>query len=84
MTVTTSSSRQFTQDASKAKKSAQRQPIFITDSGYTAHVLRTLSDDKKMSGQPTKIAELLAMPDATDIVFDAPSSNELARAAILA
>lgn len=39
MTITTFSSHQFNQDASKAKKAAMAGPAFITDRGRPTHVL---------------------------------------------
>lgn len=67
MTITTLSSRQFNQDASKAKKAAQLGPVFITDRGRPAHVLLSFNEYKKIVRIPTKIADLLAMPGAADI-----------------
>ncbi|MBI3526012.1 MAG: type II toxin-antitoxin system Phd/YefM family antitoxin [Betaproteobacteria bacterium] len=66
MTITTFSSRQFNQDASKAKKAAQSGPVFITDRGRPAHVLLTFDEYKKITGGRTKIADLLAMPGIED------------------
>ena len=63
MTITTLSSRQFNQDASKAKKAAMAGPVFITDRGRPAHVLLTFDEYKKITGVHTKIADLLAMPE---------------------
>lgn len=42
MTITILSSRQFNQDASKAKKAAQAGPVIITDRSRPAHVLADL------------------------------------------
>ena len=47
MTITTLSSRQFNQDASKAKKAAKTVPVFITDRGKPAHELLTFGEYKK-------------------------------------
>jgi len=81
MTITTLSSRQFNQDASKAKKAAQAGPVFITDRGRPAHVLLTFDDYKKITGGRTKIADLLAMPGIEDIEFEIPQLRDLAQAA---
>ena len=83
MSITTLSSRQFNQDASRAKKAACDGPVFITDRGRPAHVLLTFSDYQKMSGQGHKIADLLAMAGYEDIAFDVLPSRELARTASL-
>lgn len=84
MTITTLSSRQFNQDASKAKKAAQAGPVFITDRGRPAHVLLTFEEYKKITRGETKIADLLAMPGAADIELQIPEMRDLARAADLA
>lgn len=83
MTITTFSSRQFNQDASKAKKAAKAGPVFITDRGRPAHVLLTFDDYKKITGGRTKIADLLAMPGIEDIEFDIPRLRDIARPADL-
>ncbi|MDD5295476.1 MAG: type II toxin-antitoxin system Phd/YefM family antitoxin [Rhodocyclaceae bacterium] len=81
MTITTLSSRQFNQDASKAKKAANFGPVFITDRGRPAHVLLSFEDYKKLTGGPAKIADLLAMPDGADIELEIPARRDLALAA---
>ena len=83
MTITTLSSRQFNQDASKAKKAAKAGPVIITDRGKPAHVLLTFTEYKKITGGRTKIADLLAMPDIDDVDFATPQLRDLAQAAAL-
>ena len=83
MTITTLSSRQFNQDASKAKKAAKAGPVIITDRGKPAHVLLTFTEYKKITGRRTKIADLLAMPDIDDVDFATPQLRDLAQAAAL-
>lgn len=83
MTITTLSSRQFNQDASKAKKAAEAGPVFITDRGRPAHVLLTFDEYKRISGGRTKIADLLAMPGIGEIELEIPRLDDLARAADL-
>ncbi len=80
MTITTFSSRQFNQDASKAKKAAMAGPVFITDRGRPAHVLLTFDEYKKLTGR-TKIADLLAMPGIEDIELEIPPLSDLAQPA---
>ncbi|PKM01702.1 MAG: prevent-host-death protein, partial [Gammaproteobacteria bacterium HGW-Gammaproteobacteria-6] len=53
MTITTLSSRQFNQDASRAKKAAQTGPVIITDRGRPAHVLLTFEQYQRLSGGRT-------------------------------
>lgn len=84
MAITTLSSRQFNQDASRAKKAAQDGPVFITDRGRPAHVLLSFAEYQKITGGQAKIADLLAMPGVEDIEFEIPRLGDLAQAADLA
>ena len=72
MTITTLSSREFNQDASRAKKAANLGPVFITDRGKPAHVLLGIEEYQRLSGSRRKIADALGMPGAQDIEFDPP------------
>ncbi len=83
MSITTLSSRQFNQDASKAKKAAQTGPVIITDRGRPAHVLLTFAEYKRLTGGRTKIADLLAMSGIEALDFELPLRRELARPADL-
>ena len=83
MTITTLTSREFNQDASKAKIAAESGPVIITDRGQPAHVLLTFADYKKLTSQRTRIADLLAMPGAEDVDRPIVRSVDLARAADL-
>ncbi|MHB1676971.1 MAG: type II toxin-antitoxin system Phd/YefM family antitoxin [Sulfuriferula sp.] len=80
MTITTLTSRQFNQDASKAKQAAKSGPVFITDRGRPAHVLLSFDEYKKITGGHTKIADLLAMPGIADLELEIPSLHDLAQA----
>jgi prevent-host-death family protein len=83
MSITTLSSRQFNQDASKAKKAASKGPVFITDRGRPAHVLLTFEEYRRLTGGRTKIADLLAMPGSDDLELEVPAFRETARPADL-
>jgi antitoxin (DNA-binding transcriptional repressor) of toxin-antitoxin stability system len=83
MTITTLSSRQFNQDASKAKQAAKAGPVFITDRGKPAHVLLTFDEYQKLTGGRTKIADLLAMAGIEDIEIEIPPMRERAQPADL-
>ena len=67
MTITTMTSREFNQDASKAKRAASEGPVFITDRGRPAHVLLTIEEYRRLVGREGSIGELLSMPGAEDI-----------------
>lgn len=72
MTITTLTSREFNQDASRAKKAASKGPVFITDRGKPAHVLLTVEAYRRLADSHRKIADILAMPGVEDIEFDPP------------
>lgn len=73
MAITTLSSREFNQDASKAKKAAQHGPVFITDRGRPAHVLLTIEQYQALTGEHTSIVDLLAQPEAA-FDFEVPKA----------
>jgi prevent-host-death family protein len=70
--ITTFSSREFNQDASRAKKASKKGPVFITDRGRPAHVLLSIEEYQKITGKRKSLAEALAMPDADLVDFDPP------------
>ena len=72
MAITTLSSREFNQDASRAKKAAKKGPVFITDRGRPAHVLLSIEEYQKIKGKGKSILDLLAMPEAAEIEFEPP------------
>ncbi len=85
MSITTLSSRAFNQDASKAKHAARDGPVIITDRGRPAHVLLTFDAYKKLTGERTRIADLLAMPaGAADFELMIPPMRDLAQSPDLA
>lgn len=68
MTIMTS--REFNQDAGRAKRAAMDGPVFITDRGETAHVLLTIEDYKKLAGPRRNLVEILACPEAENVDFE--------------
>lgn len=74
MSITTMTSREFNRDASKAKRIATKGPVFITDRGKPAHVLLTVAEYERITNTNKNgmIVDLLAMPNAEDIDFEAP------------
>jgi prevent-host-death family protein len=72
MAITTFSSRQFNQDASRAKNATRNGPVIITDRGRPAHVLLSIEEYYKIINEREDIVELLAMPSATGLDFDPP------------
>jgi len=70
MTTTTLSSREFSQDASRAKRAAADGPVIITDRGRPAHVLLTYEAYEKLAAPRMSLAEALA--GEGDFEFDPP------------
>lgn len=83
MRITTLSSREFNQDTGRAKRAAQRGPVFITDRGKPAHVLLSIEEYRQLSGSSANIIDLLGMPGVEDIAFDPPRLGEIQRPADL-
>ncbi len=81
--VTTLSSREFNQDASRAKKAAQNGPVFITDRGRPAHVLLSIEEYRRLTEGCRKISDMLAMPGIEDIELELPQRHDFARPADL-
>jgi prevent-host-death family protein len=77
LAITTFSSREFNQDASRAKKAAERGPVFITDRGRPAHVLLTIEEYQKITSKWENIVDLLAMPDAGEVEFEPPRLSDI-------
>jgi prevent-host-death family protein len=80
MTITTLSSRDLNQDVSRAKKAAKNGPVFITDRGKPAHVLLSIEEYQRLTGQHRSLVEALSMPGIADIEIEFPHSRELPRA----
>lgn len=81
--MTNFSSREFNQDAGRAKRAARRGPVFITDRGRPAHVLLTIEDYERLAGKRSSLLQALAQTDG-DFDFDPPRlGNDFAKAADL-
>ena len=81
MTITTLSSREFNQDTSRAKRASFDGPVFITDRGKPAHVLLSMEQYQRLSGQRRNIVDALSMPGLADIELDPPRLADFARPA---
>ncbi|WP_422136912.1 MULTISPECIES: type II toxin-antitoxin system Phd/YefM family antitoxin [unclassified Endozoicomonas] len=71
MSITTISSRTFNQNVTEAKRSALKQPVFISDRGTVTHVLLNIEHYKEITRNAANILELLAMPDVEDADLEA-------------
>lgn len=72
MTITTVSSRELNQDLAGAKRATKSGPVFITDRGKPAHVLLSIDDYRRLSGERRNLVEALSMPGLAEIDFDPP------------
>ena len=72
MTITTLSSREFNQNAGKAKKAAKKSPVFITDRGRPTHVLLSIDAYQQMTATQASIVDLLEIPNGEHIDFKPP------------
>jgi prevent-host-death family protein len=75
--ITTMTSREFNQDTAKAKRAAQKGPVFITDRGRSSHVLLTKEEYDRLERKPQEpkrkfisAAEALAHPESAHIDFE--------------
>jgi prevent-host-death family protein len=68
--ITTLTSREFNQDASGAKRAAEKGPVYITDRGRPAHVLLSIDDYRQLTQPVAGIVDLLAMPAGEDVDFE--------------
>ena len=83
MPVTTMTSREFNQDAGRAKRAAKSGPVFITDRGRPAHVLLTAEQYQSLVGQRVSLADVLSMPETAAIEFSPPRGRTRHRPADL-
>lgn len=73
MAITTLTSREFNQDTSGAKKAASKGPVFITDRGSPAHVLLTIEEYRRLTGEHMSLLKALEQAGAeADFPFDPP------------
>ena len=77
--TTTITSREFNQHASEAKKATRNGPVFITDRGRPAHVLLSIDDYYRLTGDRMNLIDALAQPDSSDIEFEPPKLRDISR-----
>ncbi len=66
MTITTLSSREFNQDASRAKPAPKAGPVIITERGRPAHVLMTIEDYRKLAGGEMTLSRAVEQVNEAD------------------
>jgi prevent-host-death family protein len=80
----TFTSREFNQDAGRAKKAAAKGPVFITDRGRPAHVLLSIEDYRRLAGGGRSLLDAVAQREGGDFDFDPPKmGNRISRPADL-
>lgn len=81
MAIKTLSSREFNQQASEAKKAANKGPVFITERGRPAHVLLSIEAYQRLTGGGLSLAEAVAdrSADAATVDFEIPRVEGLFR-----
>jgi prevent-host-death family protein len=70
--MTLMSSREFNQDTGKAKKLAEKEPVFITDRGAPSHVLLSIDEYTKLASRGRSLSDMLSMKSDVDIDFEPP------------
>jgi prevent-host-death family protein len=79
--VVTVTSREFNQDVTRAKKAAEKGPVLITDRGRPAHVLLSIQDFRRLTGQRRSLLQALSMPGLSGIDLEIPERGERPRPA---
>lgn len=72
MSITTISSREFSQNTSGAKRATKRGPVIITDRGRPAHVLLSIEQYKRLAGGQKTLLDALAQTKGGDFEFKPP------------
>lgn len=61
------SSREFNRDVSLAKREAAVEPVLITDRGQPTHVLMSIAEYRRLTGESENIVDLLASSDPHEL-----------------
>ncbi|WP_439145357.1 type II toxin-antitoxin system Phd/YefM family antitoxin [Xenorhabdus bovienii] len=67
--MTTLSSRELSQNFTRAKKAAKNGPVFITNRGRPSYVLLSIEEYQLLIKQHRNIVDSLVMPSVADIEF---------------
>ena len=81
MGMTTISSREFNQGASRAKKAALKGPVYITERGRPTHVLMTIDEFNRRQGTTprTLLATLSQTTTGDAIDFEPQKLGQITR-----
>ena len=72
MTITTVTSRELNQDVARAKKAAKSGPVFITVRGKPEHVLLSIEEYRRLSGERRSLVDALSVAGLADIDLEPP------------
>ena len=72
MTITPVTSLELNQDVARVKRAAESGPVFITERGKPMHVLLSVEDYRRLTGQDQSLMETLPMPGLADIDLGPP------------
>lgn len=75
MSIQTVTSREFNQDPTSVKRAALSSPVQITERGKVSHVLISIEKYQELTNSSISIVDLLSMPTADEIEFEAPKLN---------
>lgn len=73
------SSREFNQDVSAAKRSADEATVIITDRGRPAHVLMSYKAYRKLVDGERSLYDVLAPDEPLDFDFDPPKMGDISK-----
>jgi prevent-host-death family protein len=74
--VVSVTSREFNQDVTRAKKATVNGPVLITDRGKPAHVLLSIRDFRRLTGQQRSLLQALSMPGLSGIDLEIPERSD--------
>lgn len=81
MGIISLTSREFNQDAARAKKAALSGPVFITDRGRPAHVLLSIGEYQRLTGKGRTLLDAVSEWNGGDFDFEPPKLGEISRLA---
>ena len=83
MGITSLTSREFNQDAARAKKAALAGPVFITDRGRPAHVLLSIDEYQRLTGRGRTLLDAASGWNGGDFEFEPAKLSDISRIADL-
>ena len=81
MGIISFTSREFNQDAARAKKAALAGPVFITDRGRPAHVLLSIGEYQRLTGKGRTLLDAVSEWDGGEFAFEPVRLGDVSRVA---